>query len=173
MLNAFWNIKRDAIIVLVKPVVRNCRCFMHKFFIALHLQYFLSQIYIFWFIIFRLNHLFRSNIAIDFIVILLETIKLALQNKQPLRFSSKDIYFKGNENVVYVIQNVKWWRREKQFSRHKTFVIWRSKDSLSLSDGKYQIALDFWCLKYPQIYFSVLLYFSDISNKSIRGWHMF
>ena len=109
---------------------------------------------------------FRSNIAIDFIVILLETIKLALQNKQPLRFSSEDIYFKGNENVVYVIQNVKWWRREKQFSRHKTFVIWRSKDSLSLSDGKYQIALDFWCLKYPQIYFSVLLYFSDISNKS-------
>ena len=100
----------------------------------------------------------------NFVVILLETIKLALLNKQPLRFSSKDIYFKGNENVVYVIQNVKWWRREKQFSRHKTFVIWRSKDSLSLSDGKYQIALDFWCLKYPQIYFSVLLYFSDIAR---------
>ena len=112
----------------------------------------------------------RCNIAIDFIVILLETIKLALQNKQPLRFSSKDIYFKGNENVVYVIQNVKWWRREKQFSRHKTFVIWRSKDSLSLSDGKYQIALDFWCLKYPQIYFSVLLYFSDTYNKSQNPW---
>ena len=49
----------------------------------------------------------NSNIANDFIVILLETIKLAFQNKQPLRFSSEDIYFKGNENVVYVIQNVK------------------------------------------------------------------
>ena len=32
-----------------------------------------------------------------------KTIKLDLQNKHPLRFSSEDIYFKGNENVVYVI----------------------------------------------------------------------